>query len=823
MSGIKPVVSPGQPEQVFHYKYLKEFRVEQCPQFLQHKCQQHRPFTCFHWHFQNQKRRRPIKRKDGTFNYNADVYCNKFDETTGICADGDECPYLHRTAGDTERRYHLKYYKTGMCVHDTDNRGFCVKNGPHCAFAHGTSDLRAAVYDIRELQAIENGETGLAAELAGNASQQGILNSLDKERSLVNDDPKWLDTTYVLANYKTEPCKKPPRLCRQGYACPQFHNNKDKRRSPKKFKYRSTPCPNVKSGDEWGDPSVCEAGDQCQYCHTRTEQQFHPEIYKSTKCNDIQNTSYCPRGAFCAFAHIEQETVSLESPPPESNAHNISDLLSQVLPEDEIRRNAAVAALTAAAEQKQLEMAAAGMSLQQRAPGSQLGNRNGSMTPPFEENGIASPISDKTGGNGNSIRTSLNLTSSNGLSNSSTLGTSIDSALVPSPNTYPKNRFLSGDLNSNREAYLRRQFMSIEADPMLSPIEKAQRKASIMLEASVAATCSSGGSSITTLSNGIFSSFGQGGDQLELVTNGIESMTTNGSIDPFDGNKSRKSSGFSDGTNGGGSKSRQYSGYELQNKSRNCSGNSISAGLVSSGILNGSAPVMIPGSDNISPQANSPLGGMNVGNDNRENTSNLMRQNQFGMFDLTNAKSSSNANDANTNSIANTAQKDNEIARLKEELAGTRILLSSWEDKINQARTACEAWQKETVMAQKKVEIALRDKQDMMSKTAQLAKEVEMLSGGPHLHVIKRVSDLKGLPLNMLKAIEIQLRKDLQEVDKAMQSQTESQWFSNNRLFDFPPTTSSSGINTTNGSTNDWSLGLISNQLPIYGSGMAQQ
>ena len=62
-------------------------------------------------------------------------------------------------------------------------------------------------------------------------------------------------------------------------------------------------------------------------------------------------------------------------------------------------------------------------------------------------------------------------------------------------------------------------------------------------------------------------------------------MTTNGNVDPFDGSKSRKSSGFSDGTNGGGSKSRQYSGYELQNKSRNCSGNSISAGLVSSGTM----------------------------------------------------------------------------------------------------------------------------------------------------------------------------------------------------------------------------------------------
>ena len=40
----------------------------------------------------------------------------------------------------------------------------------------------------------------------------------------------------------------------------------------------------------------------------RTEQQFHPEIYKSTKCNDIQNTSYCPRGAFCAFAHVERKS-----------------------------------------------------------------------------------------------------------------------------------------------------------------------------------------------------------------------------------------------------------------------------------------------------------------------------------------------------------------------------------------------------------------------------------------------------------------------------------------------------------------------------------
>jgi len=304
------------PQEVME-KYLKEFRVEQCPLFLQHKCQQHRPFTCFNWHFQNQKRRRPLLRRDQQFNYSADIYCEKYDETTGLCPVGDDCPLLHRTAGDTERRYHLRYYKTGMCVHDTDNRGYCVKNGPHCAFAHGANDLRPPVYDSREQAALVDGE----GERMG-------PNSLDKERSLLNDDPKWLDTTYVLANYKTEPCKKPPRLCRQGYACPQYHNNKDRRRSPRKFKYRSTPCPAVKTADEWGDPVNCDVGDACQYCHTRTEQQFHPEIYKSTKCNDIQNTSYCPRGAFCAFAHLEQESLETGGP-------NFAEILNKALPDSD--------------------------------------------------------------------------------------------------------------------------------------------------------------------------------------------------------------------------------------------------------------------------------------------------------------------------------------------------------------------------------------------------------------------------------------------------------------------------------------------------------
>uniref|UniRef100_A0A3P9AJF0 Unk like zinc finger n=1 Tax=Esox lucius TaxID=8010 RepID=A0A3P9AJF0_ESOLU len=299
-----------QTEKPTHYTYLKEFRTEQCPLFLQHKCTQHRPFTCFHWHFLNQRRRRPIRRRDGTFNYSPDVYCTKYDETTGICPDGEDCPYLHRTTGDTERKYHLRYYKTGTCIHETDARGHCVKNGLHCAFAHGPHDLRPPVYDIREIQAqeaLQNGQLGSGEGIPD--LQPGVLASQAMIEKTLTEDPRWQDTNFVLANYKTEQCTKPPRLCRQGYACPHYHNSRDRRRNPRKFKYRSTPCPNVKHGDEWGEPSKCDSGDSCQYCHSRTEQQFHPEIYKSTKCNDMRQTGYCPRGPFCAFAHVESKWV----------------------------------------------------------------------------------------------------------------------------------------------------------------------------------------------------------------------------------------------------------------------------------------------------------------------------------------------------------------------------------------------------------------------------------------------------------------------------------------------------------------------------------
>ncbi|KAG7232862.1 hypothetical protein INR49_008030, partial [Caranx melampygus] len=257
------------------------------------------------------------------FNYSPDVYCTKYDEGTGTCPDGDECPFLHRTAGDTERRYHLRYYKTGSCIHETDAKGHCSKNGSHCAFAHGSHDLRSPVYDIRYTRegGAGDGVSGRFGGLRGRRSsggggggdgQSGQAASTALIEKILSEEPRWQDNQYVLSHYKTELCKKPPRLCRQGYACPYYHNSKDRRRSPHKHKYRALPCPSVKQSEEWGDPSKCEGAEACQYCHTRTEQQFHPEIYKSTKCNDMQQSGSCPRGPFCAFAHVDKSFVPEE-------------------------------------------------------------------------------------------------------------------------------------------------------------------------------------------------------------------------------------------------------------------------------------------------------------------------------------------------------------------------------------------------------------------------------------------------------------------------------------------------------------------------------
>lgn len=253
-------------EKAVHKRYLRDFRVERCPCFADHRCQQHRPYTCFYWHFPNQRRRRLSLSAQGAFSYSPDVYCSQYDEIRGVCPNGDQCPFLHRTVGDSERRYHSRYYKTIICAYELDAQGHCSKNGPHCAFAHGLSDLRKPVYGVVERPQL---------------------------------DAPWNDRAYVLEHYKTWPCTRAG--CRLGSSCPYFHGPRDKRRSPTDHKYAAVPCPRLDAG--------CPDGERCAFAHSGAELRFHPDVYKSTLCRDLEHTGSCPRGALCSFAHADNETV----------------------------------------------------------------------------------------------------------------------------------------------------------------------------------------------------------------------------------------------------------------------------------------------------------------------------------------------------------------------------------------------------------------------------------------------------------------------------------------------------------------------------------
>lgn len=720
----------AQTEKPNHYSYLKEFRVEQCPLFLQHKCTQHRPFTCFHWHFMNQRRRRPVRKRDGSFNYSADNYCTKFDETTGLCPEGDECPFLHRTAGDTERRYHLRYYKTCMCVHDTDTRGFCVKNGPHCAFAHGNHDLRPPVYDIKELQALENPDGD------PNSVSNGP-NVLDKERNLMNEDPKWQDTGYVLANYKTELCKRPPRLCRQGYACPQYHNSRDKRRSPRKFKYRSTPCPNVKHGDEWGEPNNCDSGDQCAYCHTRTEQQFHPEIYKSTKCNDIQTSGYCPRGVFCAFAHVEQEmNLARDLAARVDSGMNLADILSSALPSEKRETNCQ----DSKREEKSSDSSNGSGEVSESASTSSLGSNSSHSK---------APGSQLTHHHKNN---SLHSSAFGGLGNNH-----------------------QDELHAS---IIRKQIMEIDSDPILNPLQKAQKKQTIYLNSvSLASSVSPLAMPFYPTSDTVESVVGNALDDLTLD----EPLNLAASLDK-----------------------------DLEVDSPTVS-NSISAGLASSGMLGSSAPVNIPGSalnernvlGNFSPSTSSPLQlqssflssrfshqdsldssflnppHMQLSNSATKISSFTSSGSLFDFSSHQNMSPSSRVNH-NSSSLLNSfplsssigTNITNEMQRICEELASSRSKLASWDERIAQARSACEAWQRESEESNRKANIAEQQRDEAISQAKALQKEVDLLQGSPYLHGLRRVSELKTLSLPTLKSLESQLKNDLEEIQKVIYLQT---------------------------------------------------
>ncbi|XP_067935180.1 RING finger protein unkempt-like [Watersipora subatra] len=753
----------SQPEKPEHYTYLKEFRTQQCPLFLQHKCTQHRPYTCFHWHFANQRRRRPLRKRDGSFNYTPDSYCTKYDETSGSCPNGDECSLLHRNSGDTERRYHVRYYKTASCVHETDSKGVCTKNGAHCAFAHGTQDLRSPTYDLREVHAMERGE----GPLEGSASHE-MSTSMEKER-ILNDDPKWNDSQYVLANYKTEPCKRPPRLCRQGYACPQFHNSKDRRRNPKLYKYRSTPCPQVKQHDEWGDPAVCDNADDCQYCHTRTEQQFYPEIYKSTKCKDMVQTGYCPRGPFCAFAHVDQE-INMTKDAQMESPRTPNSLASYIAP-----------------------------SLQEQS-GSINGDNTGHTSAGFSKKSPGRPQQSSN---------------SPGYPDSPSTTASLDAHSSPRT-THPHNKTLSSSFteasgnptqNSVPEPIGKGRSQSMVEYQRSNSLQSRLPPNSSSSQYGNSFTGSeygrirqhSGEQSIANASSGLLDS-GIGG----MNSVGFMSANNQPNMSPFaspffpagDTVESVIGNAMDDLNLGSEFQQMTFGDEALDDRGDTASVcSSLSAGLASSYMSNSfSLPMSIPdrtqgsaGSLSQSPPS-SPLG---VGIPPNQNRSNRFSSMGSDLNPLISPRSSSQqsllamASSLNGSSSVFSngllpSHNGHEVSKLKEELAATKAKLLRYDDVVLQARGACEAWKKEAEEANRKHMVSeeekvyvIRQRDEAASQVAQLRQQLDyaLSNNLPSLNALSQ-SPLNKASLSQLSFLHTQLCQEADRIQKFMEKRS---------------------------------------------------
>lgn len=143
-------------------------------------------------------------------------------------------------------------------------------------------------------------------------------------------------------------------------------------------------------------------------------------------------------------------------------------------------------------------------------------------------------------------------------------------------------------------------------------------------------------------------------------------------------------------------------------------------------------------------------------------------------FDFAAQNISPNSRNHNSFSISPSVGNNLEVMRLREELSSSRLQISNWEERLIQARTACEAWQRETEEANRKVQLAEGKLNETLTQYNQLKTEYENLQGGPHIRGLCKVSELSKLSLGVLKNIHAQLRQDLEEIEKVLYRETAS-------------------------------------------------
>ncbi|MGH0138014.1 UNVERIFIED_CONTAM: hypothetical protein FKN15_026995 [Acipenser sinensis] len=627
----------------------------------------------------------------------------------------------------------------------------------------------------RELQAqeaLQNGQLGAGEGIPD--LQPGVLASQAMIEKTLSEDPRWQDTNFVLANYKTEQCTKPPRLCRQGYACPHYHNSRDRRRNPRKFKYRSTPCPNVKHGDEWGEPSKCDSGDHCQYCHSRTEQQFHPEIYKSTKCNDMRQTGYCPRGPFCAFAHVEripstEETMSSLLTVMHSGSQSKTD--SQHYTDSTVNdyvnsttNNGQTGNVSCSSSPTVTSSSGSNSSLSPIGPMSRPKCfTNGSLCSESTTSNVSSPTSNYPKAPGFEREDQVSCSSSPTVTSSSGSNSSL-SPIGPMsrPKCFTNGSLCSESTTSNVSSptsnYPKAPGFEREDQNLISVFSVANPLASSItssIASSLASSIGSDSSSPTALStmNAKATPFYPGSNTVESVIGSA-----------LDLNFSDINVAFLD--------------KELEEQENG------DLGLRNQRLLGGSAPVNIPGSfARSSLHCSSSLSASPLSSLSQSLSQSLLSsamaphqqqpqpaKSEHGLLG-TSAGSSQNSLAPGTSTA--------DLTRLQKELDEAKRKIKQWEDSWQQVKQACNAWQTEAQEAKDQAKsaeaerlLAFQKEDDAKRKLKKLQEDFDVMCRSPSMPLLRSYGDIDKVPLPKLHSIQRQLRADLDLIDGLIKTHT---------------------------------------------------
>ena len=242
----------------------------------------------------NEEKRRKLK-IDNKFFFNYGPIICKYTN----CTHENECPFSHNF---DEIFYHPLIYKKIKCsLLDS-----CKEK--NCPFFHSKNEMNCDLDFENDKKIIDLIK---------------ILNSYDsiKNNDIINDNYFFNSNEFNPFTYKKKKCVF-GKMCKLNF-CLNYHNLYEDR--IRNFVvYDNILCPKIFEKNKLKENPNCNEKDNCKFCHSIFEFNFHPKNYKKIKCENFNN---CNKKIFCPFLHENEKEIFYNENNNENNENNNKNIL----------------------------------------------------------------------------------------------------------------------------------------------------------------------------------------------------------------------------------------------------------------------------------------------------------------------------------------------------------------------------------------------------------------------------------------------------------------------------------------------------------------